>query len=615
MLPHLPPPPSYLYTLALLIAGFCSFNAMGQPIYYSSATDVLLGAANAAKNTGFDMRYDNGCLSTATVWDGVNGGIAVSKTGDYYATTWTTLIGQRLSDPDVVTGYYNGTWYVMAVGVDTNNRITVVKATPYCSSTMGLRLNNVSTCVVGIATASSVLPPSTTRRCYSPNIDVNSAGQVAIVWAERADYVFTFTPPTPPFAHSTPSASVGYYTSNIFATHGYINATLDGTHGTICGGTGKDCNRQVIDPATDMPAYSSWYPITTKVELDHWNADVSAINPDVAIKDGSHATVSYAYMEGGKLKVYQHEFQTCPDTLGFTIDSCFTGFVGNKPRIAMKPSPGVLETKDYVVVGGTSSDCDGYNQKGIITAVTKEMGSTHCPNVADTLNNNIDLTTNQSLEPVVSYSTQTGDLTWLVAWTMAAADPVKNPSGDTEGKYTDIVARHYYTNGTPHDSHHYYTFVNTVLDSNQFAPSVAARFAESYNGFAFIGSDTGGSQAYHKLSPDIAGQSGLNTEPSYSESCPNCLIGYRAAGTASDSIILYPNPGREQFSIGFSKGIALRKGTIKLTDSKGLTVLTQAWNAAEGQPKVSVKDLLPGMYNVSFTDESGKVRRKIFIKN
>ncbi len=77
------------------------------------------------------------------------------------------------------------------------------------------------------------------RDCQSPNIDVNSAGQVAIAWTEVEQNlvkVKTFYP-VPPFVGPTPVESVLSITKgNVYAEYGYINGTLDGIRQGKCMG-------------------------------------------------------------------------------------------------------------------------------------------------------------------------------------------------------------------------------------------------------------------------------------------------------------------------------------------------------------------------------------------
>ena len=241
--------------------------------------------------------------------------------------------------------------------------------------------------------------------------------------------------------------------------------------------------------------------------------------------------------------------------------------------------------------------------------------------VADTINKDFDLTGNLNTDPVVTYFLDASDssYSWVAAWTLTAADPVKNPAGDMEGVRQDVVARRYNLDGTPWDSHHYYSFVNSYLDSNQYLPSIAGRYsgASTNIGYAFAGVNVASDsvpRVYYKLSPDVPGRDAFNDEPTYNENCLLChSLGL--SGRAPDSLSLYPNPGRELFSMRLASPERAGKCSVTLTDSKGLLLLKRDWSAAEGEAKIQTKDLLPGAYKVRVITESGKMYSKTFIKN
>lgn len=625
----------------------------------SDYDDLELAAANDAINTGTDLmvgdarpqgHLDPYCQLTATVWDGPNGSLAITWGTIRLVETWQNLIGQNLTDPDVVVEYFeqSGRAHVLAVGIGEDGYVHIVSGFPACHTDLGNAtqvLKDMQDCKRG-----NPIPGFCT--CYNPNIDCNSDGKVVIVWAESTQYSFSFAAPSPAFNHSTPNLTVNYGTSNIFALHCFIDGTTinpnNGLLQNICfRGNERNpnfyCKSKIKFPTSgaetgtygnSFPVYNDGtnaFSITTNQEMDGVGSDKSSVNPDVGIGEGEHPYVSYAFIQDGQLVVYQHLWGKCPDPNNDQINNNFTGFNSSRPRIASRPNSQSNHNinKNFVVVGAPDACSMGDIVNNKVVAVW--MHDTYLQLAAWALNTDADLTHVLNFDPVVQYSfLQSGNYAYnynwdhqyddpdyfysfVVAWTVHNANTSDGllPSYQA-GIRNDVISKVYNFNGGTSFNNSDYRFVNYDFVGSQMTASLSSPNYQGYLGYAFVSREGYADPTVSKLKVN----KGVNSLDANEDglTCSHSGCHELIPDGSLSKLIIYPNPGSTEFKILVNGDNKSEKALITLTDMIGQIVLQQEWNKRDGTPQISVKELPSGLYHVNFVGEIGKVHSGIFNK-
>jgi hypothetical protein len=277
------------------------------------------GTVSGTRNTGTDFWSFNGSEEKGVqvmVWDGSPSVFSWHYNPDENTTLKGNIELTDLPipylpncDPDVVVAEFDQDpnsdnrpgIFALVVGLAMDKDIgkrTRVLVTSFVWSN-GKFILNQNSCETGQFWLGNVWGPggelrdfgfeSTGRDCQSPNVDVNSAGQVAIAWTEVEQNlvkVKTFYP-VPPFVGPTPVESVLPITKgNVYAEYGFVNGTQDGIKGGKCMGVTNCGPKEYTGNYREIQAMHH-YPIALPGELtsDGINYLYSFPTVDVAISE------------------------------------------------------------------------------------------------------------------------------------------------------------------------------------------------------------------------------------------------------------------------------------------------------------------------------------------
>jgi hypothetical protein len=390
-----------------------------------------LSSAQTARNTGTDVlrwadqsgRYGIQVM----VWDGRRAQFSwdadLAGTSNKGSIDLLQFGYTEYCDPDVVVAEKkDGATYAMVVGIAKKTvdlieggtvQLDYILATSFVYVGSGFSPTPVSMCWMGQAKPEREFNPdnfaSKGRRCFSPNIDGNEFGQVAITWAEEESNSVRVTIHYP---SPLTLGDIDYLTTvthgNVFGMEGLIDGSP--SDGKVCFKTSCNKYSQIVDgDGMVQPAdVAIGYPVGQEGEVANGvekNLFVYAA-PDVAISEivkdefGKEFTnISFSYLRNSGmgqvqptlpigLMVYQKDFGKCPEyktrdedpvthiTTRFGEDWLRNNLSG-PPRIASTASTNLDFYRDYTVVqgnGGLGCDDGGYYWTSEIYAWTKRSG-------------------------------------------------------------------------------------------------------------------------------------------------------------------------------------------------------------------------------------------------
>lgn len=621
--------------------------------------------AQGARNTGTDVlkwNEDGSHGIQVMVWDGEQPQLSwdcdFSGTGckgsiDLLQYGYTTYC-----DPDVVVGSHlqaGNAIYALVVGIAKRNDLDYILATVFVYTGGGFSFDKK--CWMGQAKAPETFNPdnfaSKGRKCYSPNVDANSLGQVAITWAEREENAVRVTIhyPNPPLT----IGDVDYVTTiakgNVFGLEGYIDG-LD-LDWDPCFKT--KCTTYNYDPNHPSDIHIG-YPVAQQGEIEASGERnlYTYEAPDVAISemvtnalDQRRTAISYTYIRKSSLGQYSPSLPTgllvyqklfgayCPtfergrevpgtDIILRQDEDWLRNSLSGPPRIAAPWRVHESHLYDYTVVqanGGRGCDGSGYYWQSEVYAWTKRNNVLY--DEPGSLILNTDLHNRFNILPVVTHISQEfwekvkatelpqnkdGRDHFIVEW--QSLNPVENQG-------FEILARLYSSvdpASEPDPIARYipltenYSVVNNRMVGEQVSPSIAGRNMGTYIAYDWINLNIPGDM--YKRSTGIPSVDPLDN------TCGTCSSGnFRVAVDPGQPVSVTPNPSDASFEIGVTVGEKEVVETIVITDLEGRVVATLKGDEATTKYNWKPDGKLPtGVYQARIQTNQ-KVYNKRLIRN
>lgn len=585
-------------------------------------------------NTGTDVIYlqDPGCWLQVSVWDGDDAGFGWKIGGNVGVTHFDTTTflqecqtGFTLSDPDVVVAKSpnDGQIYAKVVGIDPEN---FVRTVTYLWNNSSGKFEIVQHCPCRYGAAwpayTGTIESGFTlgRKCTSPNIDANEAGETAIVWTEVEEY---YVEVTLGFPFPIPTTDIWKL-----------------KRGTVVSATGEiddrclDCSKeryvhqwsgsQSLTPfdfsgANSIPGFPVVGPSSGPTpNIEHTYPAGWFAHSDVAISEQGDSTyLSYVFMS--------HLYSGADDPLHVTQwaiekkNGCaryikeyedFLNYPYGRPRIA---APTILNpgSSDFHVVLGFSGsfyDCEtqttSYGSNiGVIGVVAGvPINSWSSANIID----NAILTGDQNYDPCISYTTQ--ELSVHDVREYLAISWTNRGSSSTFDK-GEIISKLYQTSDAG-EVDPYYSIVNEVLANDQGVSSIAGRRdIKDHSDRPLI--------AYNWAEPSTG-----NIEVKQSDHRPGLetLDGEivcgaypeRPAGT-NTGLLIFPNPTNHEFTLVKNERISPTTFVkCELTDVLGRPIPIRV--NSKSLEVVPTKSLAPGVYKIKVETQTGVYHSNIEVK-
>jgi len=675
-------------------------SALAQPFLNYQASSqgdqAATGTSPAANNTGTDLvALDPSGEKTiqVMVWDGPSTGhfawhFAPDQTTDLKGEYKLTDFGYiPYCDPDVAIARIKGEYYAMVVGIglyrnekgDNLNRILSTRFKwnnssevfePYSGPCNDFRIWLGNAWVASVTGEDNF--SSLGRGCYSPNIDANEAGQVAIVWCEREQNrvrVVTYWP-TPPSISGPVTSYITTAKGNVYGAQGNIDGSS--SEGLTC--LTSPCRAPEEYYTGDRKLQTNQmesYPVGIPGELTaNHNYLYDFPHADVAISElinGKDTEISFTFLRNktgntstepfiaSGLFVSQKLFyKECfsfvkneEDPSIFEHEDRLLNYLGGPPRIAAPGYSGnstidLDRITDYVVVQGSSGGgCDdgGYFLKSSIIAWGKQEtqllslpsqlmqpNATSFP-VLDILNDprgrERDMSYRENLLPVVSYVSkdfgkaslhQNFPYSFTVAWQSFDEILANNTA---QGR--NILAANYFmdfgTAPTDNPIRHATvastatsTFNYSVVNNRLIGKQVIASIAGRH-GAKLMGYDWDNNELM--LNYYKRSDRVAGSTAGLDNDCPDCLFRPATGNNPEPSdLIAQPNPSNGEFNISLKVKKGEEVNLIQIVDFNGREVFRSNSKkaAANWKPEASQPK---GLYNVNVETNQRKISSRL----
>jgi hypothetical protein len=590
------------------------------------------------------------CALQVFVWDGSMSGFGWSL-GNIPALSGTIYFsnldgcGTQLHDPDVVITKAKGEIIAVVVGIDEQNFVRT-----FNFLWNGSRFNFAGNCDCrygaawpmireNIGTGESFDRPQSGftlgRVCRSPNIDVNEAGDMAIVWVEqeqvRVEAKLGF-----PFENT--SIYQDFTRGNILTAFNTVEDIMEGQH---CFRSCENVKpRRVynwvnyINEAGSEPYNENSHHIFSTIPgIPLYDGeDDELLNPrywysssDVAVSYRDPAThkavVTYVFYRnntlgsGSDMQVRQYDFNFCRRERLAAVNYNFRNFVTGVPRIAavQQRDNQSGNHRDFAIVAAlTVANCDssGYSFASTVRMVGTYAGSPVNGGYAVDLINNQNIKNRSNNWPVVTYAplTPNGSPTILVAW-----ESIQEvlPAAQTD---VEIVAARYApaTFTRIPDQYSIVNFKNiSYHGERQIRPSVAGRQLTVDVRSAYFWYNTLSNELSFKSSNSGAGSQAIGG--SY---CQTPSTQQDPEDMPTGSILVHPNAANQRITIEVKSANAddIVITEIEITDLRGRKVQYHKPTANTGTIEMQLnKRLSKGAYLLHAKTNQGMRTTRLLI--
>ena len=568
----------------------------------NTGTDAIItGNPNAPQSNPNQF-----CALQVFVWDGSASGFGWSLGNDpnlsgtiYFSDL---ACGTQLHDPDVVVTKARGDIVAVVVGIDYSN---FVRTFNFLWDGSKFEFANNCDCKYGaawpevrenIGSGASYDRPQSGftlgRVCRSPNIDVNEAGDMVIVWVEqekvRVEATLGF-----PFTNT--SIYHDFTRGNILTAFTNVEKIMNGQH---CFNSCNEPPRRVYnwvryinfsESSQDNDASHHIFSTIPGISLFN-DEDEELLNPqywysssDVAIsyRDPStdKAVVTYVFYRnntlggGGGMMVRQYDFEFCAGEREEAINYSFSGFVTGVPRIAavQQRDNQSGNHRDFAIVAAlTVANCDssGYSLASTVRMVGTYGGVPVNGGFAVNLINNQDISNRANNWPVVTYAplTPNGTPSILVAW---ESIPAVLPATQTN---VEIVAARYEP-ATFTRIQNQYSIVNfsniSLHGERQIRPSVAGRQLTVDVRSAYFWYNTTSNELSYKTS-----NNGVGNQPIGGIYCQTPSTQNDPDEMSTGGILVHPNEANQSITIEVksANGDEVSITEVEITDLSGRKV-------------------------------------------
>ncbi len=508
------------------------------------------------RNTGMGSIEDKQVM----VYDLANGTAQIGW--DYAGTQSKTELngGEYAYDPDVVMANYDGADYALAVFINGNNKVQW-ESYKWVSGTFQLQLS----CELGHLSY-----------CGSPNVDVNSAGMVAITWHESYEVLeswdLKFTNPAITPTELNPlTGTMEFVVSDVYGAYGYIDGSgpAGDNLGCTCSSKGaaigisgiNNCKGDLVSPSVGRPINAEG------------DGELYVFNqyPDVAISGYAdyNTVVTFTYVNGQyRVDAIDATIHTETGTVyqphtwyNGTYSAFLETPLDGKPRIASRQVGDM--PNDFEIVTALSS-CNN--------SVIYNWGVFNGTERPDYTVVNTEFTERPNADPVVTYNggNDGDDGIYTIAWASHVAFCLDEDNG------WDILARSYingshFPAGIPVYSYvNKGTFHGDDLEGDQIYPSVAARLTNDGVDYMFYEDYYGNHSVLYKHSDILAGSGHVRIAPDpNNDTKTEDAIGH--FGT-EENFNSYPNPFTDKVNFTFTLKEGEKGDRIMVTDVKGTQI-------------------------------------------